>query len=203
MFFAGTLVFRALFGIDRFIVASMTDLETSGIYALYISFGLGIVSILEAGVSAWKYPQLVDALLKRNSRSVVIQLKSFLATNFISSVVLCLCAYAAIQYIVLNFLEPFYNAGLVHLHWILFGAVALSVSLPFHYLLYGLRKDWSFLVIYIFALAAVISYAFLILKDGDVGKVFGLFAIAAFFIAAGRLTFAIGPLKAIYKGSWP
>ncbi|MFG6531419.1 MULTISPECIES: lipopolysaccharide biosynthesis protein [unclassified Sulfitobacter] len=201
-FFAATLVFRVLFGIDRFIVASMTGLGTTGIYGLYVSFGMGIVSVLEAGVSAWKYPPLVRSILHRDSGAVIIQFSSFLITNLVSSVVMCLAAYFAIQYIVLNFLEPHYHAGLAHLHWILLGAIAISASLPFHYVLFGLRRDRALLAIYCCAVAAVMLYALLVLKGGGVGEAFGVFVVATTVIGAGRMAFAFGPLKSIRQGHW-
>lgn len=202
IFFVATLVFRVLFGMDRFIVASATGLATSGIYGLYVSFGLGIVSVLEAGVSAWKYPPLVRSILQRDSRSVAAQFKSFLIANLVSSALMCLAAYFAIWYIVLNFLEPHYHAGLAYLHWALLGVIAISASLPFHYVLFGLRKDLSLLMIYLCTLAIVLLYSFLILNGGGIGEAFGLFVVATSVIAGGRLLFAIGPLKSIYQGRW-
>lgn len=202
VFFASTLVFRTLFGLDRFVVASMTDLATAGVYGLYVSFGLGIVSVLEAGVSAWKYPPLVGSILQRDSGSVIEQFKSFTVTNLVSSALMCLVAYFAIQYIVVHFLEPYYHDGLVHLHWILLGVIAISASLPFHYTLFGLRMDQSLLAIYLCAMAAVVLYSSLVLQDGKLGEAFGVFTVAAIVISIGRLTFAIGPLKSIRQGRW-
>tara|TARA_Y100000296_G_scaffold87454_1_gene134732 strand:- start:18860 stop:20116 length:1257 start_codon:yes stop_codon:yes gene_type:complete len=202
VFFAATLVFRVLFGIDRFIVASMTELATTAIYGLYVSFGMGIISVLEAGVSAWKYPPLVRSILHRDSGAVMAQFSRFLITNLVSSVVMCLAAYFAIQYIVLHFLAPHYHAGLAHLHWILLGAVAISASLPFHYVLFGLRKDRALLVVYSCAFAAMAIYTLLVLKGGGVGEAFGVFVVAALTIAAGRIAIAMGSLKLIRHGRW-
>lgn len=202
MFFVASLVFRVLFGIDRFIIASTTGLAISGIYGLYVSFGLGIVSVLEAGVSAWKYPQLVRSILQQDSHAVMAQFKGFLIANLISSAVMCLAAYFAIRYIVLTFLEPSYHAGLAYLYLILLGAIAISASLPFHYVLFGLRKDLSLLAIYSCAVAAVLVYTFLVLNGGGVGEAFGVFVVATFVIAVGRLAFAIGPLISIHQGRW-
>ncbi len=203
LFFAATVVFRVLFGVDRFVVASATGLATSGIYGLYVSFGMGIISVLEAGVSAWKYPPLVQSVMKRDARSVMVHFRSFLIANLISAVLMCLSAYFAIRYIVLNFLEPNFYTGLLYLHWIMFGAIAISASLPFHYLLFGLRRDLSMLIIYILAMGAVVLYSLLVLNnDGGVGEAFGVFVVATFVIATGRLTFAIGSLKSIHRGLW-
>ncbi|SDX67831.1 hypothetical protein SAMN04488041_11162 [Sulfitobacter pontiacus] len=203
IFFSATVAFRILFGIDRFIIASETGLATSGIYGLYVSFGLGIVSVLEAGVSAWKYPPFVQTILQRDSHLAIVQFKNFMITNLLSSALLCISAYFAISYIVKSFLETSYQAGLPYLHWVVLGAIAISASLPLHYLLFALRKDLYLLYIYSFSILAVGTYSFLFLNGGGIGEAFGMFVIASFAISIGRIIFSIGPLKSIYRGRWP
>ncbi|MFN4287843.1 MAG: lipopolysaccharide biosynthesis protein [Brevundimonas sp.] len=193
LFFAGTILFRALFGLDRFLVSSGTDLATAGVYALYVSFGLGLVSVLEAGVSAWHYPKLVQAVLRGEKALALRRLRDFAIANALSALLLCALAAIAVPLIVRGALGPDYEAGLTWFPLILLGAFLISASLPFHYLVYARRRDVSFVMIYGAALIVMAAYFVMVLSGGAAAEAFALFALVAAAITVGRVI-AAAPL---------
>lgn len=199
LFFAGTILFRALFGLDRFLVSSGTDLSTAGVYALYVSFGLGLVSVLEAGVSAWHYPKLVQAVLRAEHALALRRFRDFAIANALSSLVLCVLAAMAVPLIVRGALGPEYEAGLALFPLILLGAFLISASLPFHYLVYARRHDVKFAMIYGAALIVMAGYFLMVLSGGGLAEAFALFPIIAAAITLGRVLAAAPVIAALRR----
>lgn len=162
--FASTLLFRAILGLDKFIVNAALGVESAGIYAVHASIALGVLSLTEAGVSAWRYPKLVTAIQQRNMKSIQILFKTFQREATVSSLAIGLIAIFLVPPL-LNYVgHSQYTESMLDFYMIVFGTVAYSASMPSHYVIYGLKKDKLLLGIYLIGVAGLLLAALTLLK---------------------------------------
>ncbi len=191
LFFIATMIFRSVMGLDKFIVSNVTDLTIVGVYAFFVSIGMGILSVAEAGVSSWYYPKLVKAVMAGETKTSISVFFGFMKANFISTIVLAGIAISVVPFIIEALLGPEYRDGLTYFPLILAGVICLSLSLPFHYLIYAKRQDTKLILIYSLALSTMMLYAVIWLAEGTFAEAFGMFFVIAATIAIGRLIGAI------------
>lgn len=162
--FASTLLFRAILGLDKFIVNAALGVEVVGIYAVHASIALGILSLTEAGVSAWRYPGLVTAIQLGKKKEVRGLLKKFQREAVVSSIVVGVVAALVVPYLLKYAGRPQYTEDMTGFYMIVLGTVMYSLSMPSHYVVYGFKKDGWLLGIYITGLLGLGLAAILFLK---------------------------------------
>ena len=163
-FFGGTLIFRAILGGDRFIVNRVLGVESVGIYSVYVSICMGGLGLLESGIAAWRFPSLVSAIQTNELNSAKKQLWCFFKDNLYLSLLLLAGVGLVFTQLVPLLLDKNYTQDLKGFYAIILGVFTYSLSMPFHYFLYGLRWDKTILFIYLSALVVMIIWAFMFME---------------------------------------
>lgn len=160
IFFIGTILFRAILGGDRFFVGYYLGVNILGVYSIYASVSLGVLALLESGVSAWRYPTLVTAIQSKDIIGAKIKLWSFWKDNFISSFILMLSVVFVFRMLAETYLDKVYFQGIIAFYIISFGVFVYSISMPFHYFIYGLGKDHAYIYIYALSFFSMLVWVF-------------------------------------------
>ena len=160
VFLFGTFVFRGILGLDRFVVNDVFGVEAAGIYTIYGSVSLGVLALLEAGVSAWRYPALVAALQAKKRGEAGLRLKRFIRDSFISSSLLLISISFLFPVLAKMLLPEVYTRHILAFYAMIVGVFFYSLSLPFHYFIYGLKLDVMILFIYLLSLMSMLVWAY-------------------------------------------
>lgn len=160
-FLIGTLCLRALFTVDRQLVAVLTDFTVLGAYTLFMSIAAGMTQVIGTGVHQFIYPRLV-ASAHQGDRT---EFRAAFKKLTIQTVVV-----AAIITIAVILLEPvllwFVGGGIYEqyswmLPWALIVTAIYNLSLIPHFGLYAVDADKAILWSTVAALAAfVATFAF-------------------------------------------
>lgn len=186
-----TILFRAILGLDRFYVGQVFDLETVAIYSLYASVSLGVLALVESGVSAWRFPQLIKNIHEANFIEAKKNLVSFIKENFIASFLLIITITILFPFFTRIFLNEIYYNNIITFYLICLATFFYCISMPFHYVIYGFRKDIYFILIYGFSLFCMSFYAYFFMEsDGFTGTGI-MILIGLSLIGLGRLIVAL------------
>lgn len=191
LFLLASLIFRILLGVDRFVINAFFDEEVVAIYALYVSVSLGVLALIETGVSAWCYPGLVSEIKNKNRQGVFRLFREFLLKNTLSTLILFAFLVSIFPYATSIFLPPEYVDNISVFYVIALGAFFYCISMPFHYLIYGFSKDYFLILVYSFSLVFMMIWAYLFMADfGALGA--GLLLLVTLFaIFLLRLIFSL------------
>ncbi|MBL8370331.1 MAG: oligosaccharide flippase family protein [Burkholderiaceae bacterium] len=190
IFLAGTLLFRSILGLDRFVVSWLLGLEVVGVYGLYASVCLGVLGLIESSVSAWHFPALIREIQLNDKAEIRKRFLAFFRQNSIASV-------SIISFVVIVFppladylLSEIYVKNIGAFYFIAAGVFFYCLSMPFHYVIFGYRRDVAFVLIYGAAMivGALFAVAF-IPTLGPIGAGIML-GLALFVVSVGRVIFA-------------
>lgn len=195
IFLLSTFAFRSVLGVDRFIVENKFDLEVLGIYALFASVSLGVLGLIESGVSAWHFPRLVAAIQKHESAAVFVILKGFVKQNSVASFCLMLIILVAFPIAVYFFLDDIYWRNLDVFVIIVIGVLMYCLSMPFHYVIYGFSSDWMLLLIYSSAFIVMVIWAGFFMVNLGVFGAGAMLSLALTVIALLRVLVAFFLLR--------
>ena len=95
---AGTLLMRAIYSFDKILSSKLHGVELTAVLGFYSSFGLAVVSILDASVTARAYPKIMQSL---NTRRI----KQFSHNDNVYSKNICIYTFISILYI--SFVDKF------------------------------------------------------------------------------------------------
>ncbi len=165
VFLIATLMFRSILGVDKFLVSSAYGEDIVAIYTVYASGVLGVLAMLESGVSAWHYPRMVQSIKNNKIDLALRQFRSFFVQNFIATATLFLGLFLLFPLIAHAFLPPIYYDEISLFFIMAVGVVFYCLTMPFHYFLYGLGRDRYFLFMYSFSLALMFCWYFSIMRD--------------------------------------
>lgn len=201
LFFMATLAFRAILGLDKFLVQWVIGLENLGVYTLYAGVAIGVLGIVEAGISAWRFPKLVSNIQAKDAVSTRKTLKSFLVENAIATSVVMAALAIIFPIVVPRFLDPVFSREMSGYFAILVGVWLYCVSLPFHYTIYGFGRDGVLLGIYVAALIVMGGWGFGVMPGMGVCGASLMLAIALSSIAVLRVFFALKLLRTLPEAS--
>lgn len=187
-FLAGTLALRGVYTADRyFIQYYLGDCEV-GIYMFYLGITSAVQSILEGGVLAQYYPELVSAYRYGFTSKAKSIIRSMTNRILISLSLLSVAIITLIGPIV-NYVNKKTITDHKMMLWILLASTWLwSLSMIPHYRLYALGFDRQILVIslLVFLLAIFLFYQ-LIPLFGELGAPFALTAAGTLMLAGKTL----------------
>ncbi|MBB3763520.1 lipopolysaccharide biosynthesis protein [Sphingomicrobium lutaoense] len=195
-FFAGTVLYRAIIGLDRLIVERLAGTEVLAVYAVLIALAMGILSLLEAGVSAFHYPEMVKDIRAADWKRAHEGFRRFVRVNLLSTGGTFAVALGVYGLIIDPLLPSFYQGYSEAFAWLLVGTALFSASMPYHYALFGLDRDRHMLAIYATGLVAMVGWAALKVHGGTVVDAAIMPSVALSAIALGR--FVLGR-----PSSWP
>lgn len=197
LFFMATLAYRAVLGLDKFIVQWVLGLDELGVYTLYAGVAIGVLGIVEAGISAWRFPQLVADIQARNALGVRRKLKTFFVENAAATTAVMIALAVIFPVIAPRFLDPVFSRQMGGYFVILTGVWAYCVSLPFHYTIYGFGRDKVLLGIYLAALVVMMAWGFGVMPGMGIWAACIMLALALIFIALLRVFFALKLLRTL------
>lgn len=191
LFLLATLMFRLLLGVDRFLVNWRLGVEAVGIYSLYASVALGVLALVESGVSAWHYPSLVSAIRAKDSLMTRRRLKSFLVQNSIACVGLVLSIAVAFPIAINLFLDDIFMNHIEGFYLMVVGVAFYCLSMPFHYCIYAVERDYLFVFIYGVSGVFMGVWAFFYMADYGVLGAGIMLVIALLSIAVMRVLLSV------------
>ena len=197
LFFMATLAFRAVLGLDKFIVQWVLGLEDLGVYTLYAGVAIGVLGIVEAGISAWRFPQLVADIQARDARGTRHKLRTFFIENASATTAVMIALAVIFPLIAPRFLDPVFSREMNGYFVVLIGVWAYCVSLPFHYTIYGFGQDRVLLGIYLAALVVMIIWGFGIMPGMGIWAACTMLALALVLIALLRVFFALKMMRTL------
>ena len=187
LFLMATLVFRGVLGLDRFLVESFLGIEVVGIYALYASVSLGVLGLIESGVSAWRFPDLLAAIQEKNVPRAFSCLRVFVKQNLIASAGLMSSVAILFPVAIWFFLDEVYRQHISAFFILVLGVFFYCASMPFHYVIYSFREDRFLLIIYSISLVIMFGLANFFLADSGVLGATSMLAASLSFIAFLRV----------------
>lgn len=195
MFLAGSILFRVIMGGDKFIINNMLGIHAVAIYSLFGSVALGVLSLVETGISSWHFPKLISQIDKGNLREARVLLNVFFKKNLLATIVLMTSIGATFPLAVKWLLSPEYFNH-INVFFIISSAVIIyCISMPFHYIIYGFKRDDVLLGIYLTTLIAIAVWCYFFLKPLGLPGGAWMFFIALSTIALGRMAAAFHLLR--------
>lgn len=187
VFFIGSLVFRTMLGMDRFLVNGFLGLNVVGVYTVQASACLGALALVESGISAWWYPRLVNEIQAGDIKAAAHTFRTFLRNSVGSALFLMGAIIVVFQMAAPLLIDPIYSSDLRGFYAMAVGVFLYAASMPYHYVLYGGGQDRKILGIYIFAAIAMAVWAVSMMKGMGVAGAGLMLAIALATIAVGRI----------------
>ena len=96
-FFAAALAGRAIFTLDRYFVEDYAGLTALAAYLLFISVGNAAISLLDSGIFAFSYPNLIKQNHLKNTAEFKKQVKTLFFQVSASLIIFNLCALILID----------------------------------------------------------------------------------------------------------
>jgi|GEM_PF-4131250 len=190
-FLLSTLVFRSMLGADRFIVEHAFGVEAVAIYAFFASVSLGVLGLIESGVSAWHFPRLVKSIQDRNYALIKYELKVFVVKNTIASFFLMLLITLFFVFVTNRFLDDIYAENISMFYIISLSVFSYCISMPFHYVIYGFDKDYFLFGIYLISLLLMLIWAYFFMSGFGLMGAGMMLAVALGMIALLRFVVSV------------
>ena len=146
LYILGTLSFRVLFTLDRYVIEHYVGGAFLGVYSVYMSMAMLLVTTVDTVVISFTYPKMMFAFGAGNIELYRKEmLEMFLGT--ISVGVIVFIIFATLAPVVISFIgKPIYLEHM-NVFWILLCmAFVYSLSMVPHYGLYAKGKDKSILI---------------------------------------------------------
>jgi O-antigen/teichoic acid export membrane protein len=185
-FLLATILFRGILGVDRFLIEHFLGVGVVGIYSLYASVCLGVLGLIESSVSAWHYPRLIKFIQAGNAELTRDALRSFVKKNSLTAASLIFFVVAAFSIVSKKYLGAIYYENISAFYIIAAGVLIYCLSMPFHYVVYGFRRD-SFLVVnYMLGFLVLVFWAIFFMGPLGVKGAAIMLALALISIGVGR-----------------
>jgi O-antigen/teichoic acid export membrane protein len=185
--FSGSLCLRAILGGDRFLINYIFNSETLAVYIFYASIVFAVVGLLETSVSAWHYPNMVKSIQLNKKEEYFCRLRKFLMESSISGAFILIVICLATPIMISKFLDPLYSRSFYAFYAMCFAVWLYTITMPFHYTLYGLHRDKSILIINFSGLVMMLVWAFSYMKQFGLIGAGIMFAISLTTISLMRV----------------
>lgn len=195
VFLMATLLFRTLLGVDRYIVDAFFGEEGVGVYTIYASVSLGVLGLIESGVSAWHYPGLIVAVKANRRVEVIDLLRKFFWQNFFAASFLMIVLSVLFPLTVSLFLGEEYYRDINTFYAIACGVLFYCISMPFHYVVYAHGKDWNLVAIYAISMLCMVFWAIFFMEDLGILGAGMMLACSLVVIAFLRFFFSMRILR--------
>lgn len=194
-FFLATILFRAILGVDKFIVENVLGIESLAVYSLYFSIAFASVSLVEAGVSSWNYPKLVSIVNNGDVYKTKVFIKSYFIKNMISSTFFIIPIAIIFPILASYNLDSIYSINLNSFYVISISVWIFCLSIPFHYYIYSLEKDEVFIYIYLISFVCYVIFGLFFLREMQLFGAAIMISIALTTIAVLRILYSVKKLN--------
>lgn len=181
------MVLRFILSLDKFLIGNMLDYDVLAVYTLYASVIFSLVSMMEVGVSAWRYPHLIEQINSKDSKNAVISMKKFFKDSFLFGVFFFTCISVSFPVYVNYFLSGTYYESINGFYILMCASFIYSLTVPAHYIIYGLRSDKFLLFINLLGLLSMFIWALVVIPLGIMPPVIS----AVFMLFVSLITISI------------
>ena len=163
--FISTLLFKLIVGGDRFLVQSVLNLTDVGIYTIFTSLTMSLLTLLEIGISAWHYPSMLVSQQNKQTDIFLSRFKSYFNSMILSSLLITVLFSIVAPLIFKLSGKSIYLENIGVFYAILVGVFFYSISMPFHYVIYGNNNDKLFIYIYLCSFIIFFSVSNLLMTN--------------------------------------
>ncbi|WP_387463037.1 oligosaccharide flippase family protein [Photorhabdus sp. RM323S] len=161
IFFAG-ISFKLIFFLDRFLLKSISDDETVGIYVFYITLTMSILGFLEPLLFSFYYQRLLKFFNQNKFQQFGLTLKKLIFSTLAMSLVINIGIFFISEYVVSITGNEIFIENYSLVNYIYFIVIFYTISLMAHYVLYSINLDKIIFKSHITALLVyVLSFYFL------------------------------------------
>ncbi len=191
-FFAGTILFNAIYTLDKIFIFQMSNNTMVGIYSFFLSLCLMLTTLIEVGVVNQYLPDLLESRDKTPMSVFFTQKKTFrviiLSISLTCSIIFCLTIKPLLT--ILNKNELLSH---IDIFYVLIVAVTIfCISLIPHYILYVHNKDAEILRCTVISFVGFLLWNIIFTKLGVIGVSYGLtFAFLLLLISKSYYFFQI------------
>lgn len=183
----GTLCLRALFSIDRQLVARFGGLETVGVYSLAMALAAGLTSLVAVGVQQFQYPLLVRWAHEGDRHRFIASLKRLWWTT----VGLVVVAVTALAIFIGPFLAWVGKDAYIESEWVFVAAMLAvgiyNLSLVPHFALYALHADRAIVGSSVIAVVIWAGAWAALLRFGVIQAALAALLVASIALGVGKL----------------
>lgn len=152
LFLVATMCVKALLTVDRYIVEALNGADFLGVYVVYASMAMAVMSFLDAAVFSFMYPRLVGAFRQANRRAYLKYRRELAVSTVAISAALALLI-ALVSPLVLEWTGRAIYLEHLDVLWLLLGtSVVYSIGMVPHYGLYARGADWNILFAHVSSL---------------------------------------------------
>lgn len=137
----GTLALRGIFTLDRYWFESLNGLDVLGAYVLYMGMTNALMSFLDAGVFAFKYPGLISAFHAKDDARFRHGMKTMFLQTVVLSVMFAVGAIFVVEPLLTWLDRPIYSQHLYLFYWLLVVMLLYAVGMVPHFGLYAQGSD--------------------------------------------------------------
>lgn len=137
----GTLALRAIFTLDRYWFELLMNRELLGAYVLFMGLVTALMSFLDAGVFAFKYPGLIAAFNRHDDAAFRHGMRTLLVQTVVLSVSFAVCAIVVIHPLLTWIDKPLYIVHQPIFYWLLGVTFLYAIGMVPHYGLYAQGHD--------------------------------------------------------------
>lgn len=164
VFLFATFCFKGILTFDRYAVEHLSDLETLGVYVLYIGVVMGLYNFLDPAVFSFLYPRMLQYYQAGEVQKYAKTFKELLWSTVLISILLAGFILFSMPYILSWLDKAVYTETLSALNILVLAGFLYAVSMIPHYALYAMKKDKWIVVSHISAfglfLVALVSVSF-------------------------------------------
>lgn len=167
VFLLATICFKGLLTFDRYAVEAFSSIEVLGVYVFYIGIVMGAYSFLDPAVFSFLYPRMLQSYQTQDKKTYQKTFKELTISTIVISVLLGICIWLVMPYLVNWIDKPIYEHYLDGLIILVAAGFAYAVSFIPHYALYAMKGDKWIIFAHISALLVFfISLMFVKLDNG-------------------------------------
>jgi O-antigen/teichoic acid export membrane protein len=161
-FFLGTIALRIVLSLDRFFMEHATDLSTVGVYTVYIGICSVMISLAEASVFSFIYPQLIDCSTSRDRKGFRVKLAQLTVQTTMVTAGLALCIHAIAPSLFAFLDKPIYAQNIEMLEVLIVAYALYTLSHIAHYGLYAMKADTHILICHALGLIVFLAGFFML-----------------------------------------
>jgi len=177
-----SLVIRFIFTIDRYWIEYLTNTEILGVYVLFIGFVTSIMTVMDAGVFSFSYPNLIRFYNTNNTKKFNRESSHLKKNTIVVSLICIIGALIIIKPILLFIDKQIYYENISIFYSLLILMLIYVLSMIPHYLLYAQRHDKKIIHCHLIALLIFVVSTFIISKYNPYYAVIGGLNLSFLFI---------------------
>jgi len=161
-FLVATIALRSIQTFDRYWLELLGGLELVGAYVLFMGIAGTLLTLLDAGVFAFTYPDLIrHNLQERHDLARALIRKAMLQTVGVIAV-FAVVSLIALPYLLVWISDPVYQTNIWLYPWLLTAMILSALSMIPHYGLYAKGQDKPIICSHLVALGTFVAVTWLL-----------------------------------------